>query len=122
MKKGLLFLLTLICVGFANATNYFWIGGTTTANLGVSGTLSTSSGGSNAGAITLAATDVVTFDGNNIGLGNGVTGNVTFQASAAITVGQMLFINSANVTYSCSSSGRNININGSISGTDFFNR
>lgn len=114
-------LLSFSLSGFA--TTYYYVGGTGATvswNTATTAWSTAGVGGAATGStVTPTSSDIFIFDGSDVSSTVGAqTGAVTVNTSAAITVGQLIFQNSANVTYSCSSSGRNISING-LAGTDF---
>jgi len=123
MKKLFTLFIAIFAMTVSSfATTYYWVGNTTSAALGAVGTLSTTLGGTgNASVITPASTDVIIFDGSDISSTAGTqTGTITFaQGSATYTIGQFILQNNATVIYSSTSSGRNLNIGGSIAGDDF---
>jgi len=121
MKKGLLTVMGFFLVCLANATDYYWVGGTTTASIGAANTLSLSLGGAPVAAFTPTTADVIYFDGADISSTAGVqTGTITFnQAAASYTIGQIIIRNNQAVVYNSSSSGRNLSIGGGIAGIDF---
>lgn len=124
MKQFLLTISLLMIAGFVySQTTYYWIGSGTTAtnaninnnnnwNTAVNGTGSprTSSTG---------ATDILVFDGTNVGGTTPVTGNVTVLGNAGITCGQIKFINNASINMVRPTSGTTtITISGEA-GEDF---
>jgi hypothetical protein len=124
MKKLSLLIVASFAILSSWATNYWWVGSTTTAAIGAVGTLATSLGGAGNGTlITLTTADVVTFDGSDISSTAGLqTGTVTFsQAAASYTIGQVILLNNATVIYNSTVTGRNLTIGAavSIAGTDF---
>ena len=76
---------------------YYWVGGTTPAIWNAANVWSTTLGGSGIASYTPAATDILVFDGNN--LGGGITSGTiqTWGSSSSTTVGQMIIRNNANV-------------------------
>ena len=104
-------------------TVYYWVGGTTAGTtFGAVGTLATSVGGTGnatayTGMNTAGNTDVIIFDGTN--LGGGATGTVNFNwpSSSTTYYGQIKLQNGATVIANATGS-RTITINGGV-GTDF---
>ncbi len=121
--KRLLFTLIAIFIMLpVFATDYYWVGGAggSSVNIGDAGTLSLSVGGASLGAITLTSADRLIFDGSDIdGTSGSLTGStaITCTSSGAITLGQLIFQNTVNVTYSPGST-RTITIGSSMAGTD----
>jgi hypothetical protein len=95
---------------------WYWVGGTAAALTTTTTTVLSSSLGGAASSVTLGTTDKIIFDGTN--LGAGATGAVTVSATSAISIGQLLLQNNANVTYSPTSLSNNVTINGGA-GVDF---
>ena len=126
MKKILLACLLVAGVAFAQAqTVYYWVGsapgGTPLINTNANWNTSLDGGGS-ARASSSTATDILVFDGTNLGGATPTTGPVTVNFNAGITAAQMKFVNGAriNIIRSASSPGgtSTINLNGEA-GEDF---
>ncbi len=99
MKKGLLICALLVSVLFTKAqTTYYWVGSSTaTPNMGTNANWNTAQNGTgSARASSTGATDILVFDGANLGGTTLVTGPVTVNANNSITCAQMKF--TGNVT------------------------
>ena len=97
---------------------YYWVGGTTPAIWNAANVWSTTLGGSGIASYTPSATDILIFDGNN--LGGGVTSGTiqTWGSSASSTVGQIILRNSANVILAPNPSAVKTYIIGGLYGAD----
>ncbi len=114
MKKSLLIILTVFIAGLAGAqTTYYWVGGTnslfnTTTNWNTALDGSGSSRGSNS-----TATDILVFNGTNIGGSVPTTGQATVAVNGTITCAQIRLINNADIVWIRSSTGTGtINVSG----------
>ena len=98
---------------------YYWVGGTTAAALNAPNVWSTTKGGTGILSFTPSATDVLIFDGKN--LGGGITSGTiqTWGPSTTTTLGQVILQNNATVLLAVSptSASRTYNIGG-LYGTD----
>lgn len=115
MKKAvLIYLLLVIAPAVFSQTTYYWIGGLGPTNYTSTANWNTQQNGlgtsrSVAGAL---ATDILIFDGTNVGGTTPTTGQVKATASNQ-TCGQLKFINGANVLLNRTSTGSAaITING----------
>jgi hypothetical protein len=97
---------------------WYWVGGTAAALTTTTTTVLSSSLGGAASNVTLGTSDKIIFDGNDISSTAGLqTGNITLSNTlAALSFGQLVLQNNANVTYSPSSTF-DISLNGGT-GTD----
>jgi hypothetical protein len=98
MKRALLILLLIAAVGYANSqTTYYWVGGVASANgISIGSNWNTSldgSGGTRPSAT--GASDILVFDGTNVGGATPVSDTVTVQVNTSITCAQMKFVNNA---------------------------
>jgi trimeric autotransporter adhesin len=99
MKKSLLIGLFVTGILFVHAqTTYYWVGSSTgTPNIGTNANWNTLQNGlGSARTSATGATDILVFDGVNLGGTTIVTGAVTVNANTSITCAQMKF--SGNVT------------------------
>lgn len=115
MKKifTLLF-LTLIGATAFSQTTYYWIGGVGPASFTSNSNWNTALDGSGdaRSVVGSADTDILIYDGSNIGGSTATTGNVVVTSSSD-TVGRLIFRNNANVKFSRTTAGSaNINIQG----------
>ena len=122
MKKVLFTLFLLMTVGFIyGQTTYYWVGGTAAAtgiNSGANWNTSLDGTGSSRPSST-GTSDILIFDGNNLGGTSPATGPATILASAGISFAQMIFTNNVNVNMVRPSSGTStLTVNGEA-GEDF---
>lgn len=121
MKRILLAMLLFTVVQSYSQTTYYWVGGTTPStsiNTGANWNTALNGTGSTRPSAT-GATDILIFDGSNVGGATPATGAVTCLANGGITCGQMKFINNAAVSFIRTSSGTTtITLNGET-GEDF---
>ncbi len=101
MKKYLLFCTFLLSIMFVNGqTTYYWVGSSPSAsnnNINNGANWNTAQNGTgSARPSSTGATDILVFDGTNLGGTTPVTGPVTVNANAGITCAQFKF--TANVT------------------------
>ncbi len=98
---------------------YYWVGGITPAAWNAANVWSTTKGGAGIASYTPSSTDILIFDGKN--LGGGITSGTiqTWGPSSTTTVGQIILQNNATVTLivSPTSAARAYNISG-LFGTD----
>ena len=123
-KLYTIFFLFSLFAQFSFGAIYYYVGGnaaTVTWNTATTAWSTVGVGGAATGsAVTPSGSDTFIFDGTDISSTVGLqTGTVTVAIGASITCGQVKLQNGANVIYACSSSGRNITINGAIAGDDF---
>lgn len=122
MKK-LLFVMILLAVTVFSygQTTYYWVGGTnslfnTTANWNTALNGSGSPRGSNS-----TATDILIFDGTNIGGAVPTTGQATVAVNGTITCAQIKLVNNADIVWIRSSTGTGtINVSGDGSPAEDF--
>ncbi|MGE6220741.1 T9SS type A sorting domain-containing protein [Nubsella zeaxanthinifaciens] len=96
--KRLLLLLFFSCfaaVSFAQTT-YYWVGGTSEANIGTASNWNTQLNGTGTSRSTILSTDVLVVDGTNIGGAVQTTGTALIHVNAATTA-QLKIINGASV-------------------------
>ncbi|MGB4844444.1 MAG: MBG domain-containing protein [Ferruginibacter sp.] len=122
MKKSLFTMLLMIITGFIyGQTTYYWVGGLTAAtgiNSGSNWNTAINGSGSSRPSST-GATDVLIFDGTNLGGATPATGPATILASSGITCAQVKFVNNVNVTMLRPTSGTStITVAGEL-GEDF---
>jgi hypothetical protein len=124
MKKVLLMMLLLLTAGFVySQTTYYWVGSSPSAantNISTNANWNTAlNGAGSARTSSTGATDILVFDGTNLGGTTTVTGPVTVNANASITCAQLKFINNATVNMVRPTSGTStITLNGEV-GEDF---
>lgn len=123
MKKILLACLLVAGVAFAQAqTVYYWVGsapgGTPHINTNANWN-TTIDGAGSPRTSSSTATDILVFDGTNLGGTTPTTGPVTVNLNAGITAAQMKFVNGARISFVRPTSGTStINLNGEA-GEDF---
>jgi hypothetical protein len=122
MKRNLLTILLMITAGlvYGQAT-YYWVGGTTpTTSITTGSNWNTALNGTGSSRpSSTGATDILVFDGSNVGGATPATGPVTVLANGSITCAQMKFINNAAAGFVRASSGTStITISGEA-GEDF---
>src|SRR5688572_20962175 len=98
MKRALLMLLLILAGGYIySQTTYYWVGGVASANsISVASNWNTSldgSGGTRPSST--GASDILVFDGTNVGGATPVSDTVTVLANNSITCAQMKFVNNA---------------------------
>lgn len=123
MKRILLTMMLVVIVVFANSqTTYYWVGGLASPNSITIGsnwnTVLNATGTSRPAAA--GPTDILVFDGTNVGGATPVTGTVTVLANGSISCAQIKLINNATVNMLRSSVGgtSTITIAGEV-GEDF---
>ena len=90
---ALLFAFFTLVGGAWGQTTYYWVGGTTGADVTASSIWSTSLGGTAVASHTPTAGNIYLIDGSNIG--GGATGTVTFILAGNRVMGQLKLINNA---------------------------
>ena len=124
MMKVLLVVFGMVTsVNLFSQTTYYWVGGTVSADPSAANVWSTSLGGSSAGTITPANTNIFIVDGSDISNTAGLqTGTVSINMSANRVFGQFKLQNNATVVLtSTSSGGRTVtigNASSQIAGND----
>ncbi|RYZ00173.1 MAG: T9SS type A sorting domain-containing protein [Chitinophagaceae bacterium] len=123
MKKVLLTFLVLLSVAAGHAqTTYYWVGGTaaSNSNINTGANWNTDIGGTGATRpSSTGATDILVFDGSNIGGTTPNTGQDTVNLNAGITCAQIRFVNGANIVFVRPTSGTStVTVNGAA-GEDF---
>ncbi len=109
-------LCLFVCIGLQgfSQNTYYWVGGAGPSSFTATGNWNTSLDGSGDSRSVAGAqdSDVLIFDGANIGGSSLATGKVVLNSSTA-TIGRLIFQNNADVQFSRSSAGSsNINIMG----------
>jgi len=122
MKRILLTMLLTLTAGMIySQTTYYWVGGTASANsitIGTNWNTSLDGLGSPRPSST-GATDILIFDGTNVGGTTPATGPVTVLVNGSITCAQIKLINNADISWIRASSGTStITISGEA-GEDF---
>lgn len=108
MKRILFAMFLLISAGVSyGQTTYYWVGGTTpSTSITIGANWNTSLNGSGtARPSSTGATDILVFDGSNVGGAVPATGTVTVLANGSITCGQMKFVNNAAINFIRASTG-----------------
>lgn len=122
MKRALLMLLLIMAVRYADSqTTYYWVGGVASANSITAGSnWNTSLDGSGGSRPSSSGTsDILVFDGTNVGGATPVSDTVTVLANGSISCAQMKFVNNAWVKIIRASGGTStLTINGEA-GDDF---
>ena len=105
MKKTvLIYLLLVIAPAAFSQTTYYWVGGVGPASYTTVSNWNTQLNGLGTTRSTILASDIVIFDGTNVGGTVPTTGQVTV-ITTGVAGGQIKFINGANVKLSRSSAG-----------------
>ena len=122
MKKILFTLFLVMTIGLIyGQTTYYWVGGTaatTGINTGANWNTALDGSGSSRPSST-GTTDILVFDGTNLGGSTPATGPATILASSGISFAQMIFTNSVNVNMVRPTSGTStLTVNGEA-GEDF---
>lgn len=102
MKKGLLICAFLLSIMFVSAqTTYYWVGSSPSApnnNVSTNANWNTAQNGTgSARTSSTNATDILVFDGANLGGTTPVTGPVTVNANSSIACAQMKFTGNATI-------------------------
>src|SRR4030095_8978162 len=122
MKRILLITLMIAITGFSfGQTTYYWVGGVASSNsITIASNWNTVLDGSGSTRPSATgATDILVFDGSNVGGATPATGAVTCLANGSITCAQMKFVNNAAVSLIRASSGTStLTLNGDA-GEDF---
>ena len=110
MKKVIYSILLLLVINQTKATTYYWMGGLTPTvnysnNINWTTNAVTRTPIAATGTLVITATDVLIFDGTNLGGTTVVTGAATVMTSGTDTFGQLKFLNSANVTFGRTTAG-----------------
>ncbi|RYY85277.1 MAG: T9SS type A sorting domain-containing protein [Chitinophagaceae bacterium] len=122
MKKYLLTCLTMLCAALLyGQTTYYWVGGTAAGGVNMTTASSWNTALNGTGTTrpsATGATDILVFDGSNIGGATQATGQAIVHINGGITCGQLKFINGANVTFTRVTGTGTINVTGGA-GEDF---
>ncbi|HEU4470376.1 MAG TPA: MBG domain-containing protein, partial [Flavisolibacter sp.] len=121
MTKFLLSCMLALVAGITHAqTTYYWVGGASSGTVNTGANWNTAINGTGSSRPSSSgATDVLVFDGANLGGASTVTGPATINLNASITCGQMKFVNNAQISFIRGTGGTStINISGG-SGEDF---
>jgi hypothetical protein len=122
MKRTLLTICILAIAEFVySQTTYYWVGGTTpSTSITIASNWNTVLDGSGSTRPSATgATDILVFDGSNVGGAVPATGAVTCLANGSITCAQMKFVNNAAVSLIRATSGTStLTLNGDA-GEDF---
>lgn len=123
MKKVLFTILLLLTVNLIySQTTYYWVGGTANVtngiNTGANWNTALDGFGSSRPSST-GTSDILVFDGTNLGGSSPATGPADVLGSGSISCAQMLFVNNANISMQRPTSGTStFTINGGF-GDDF---
>jgi trimeric autotransporter adhesin len=124
MTRVLLTILMVFTAGMIyGQTTYYWVGGLTavsTAGVTTGTNWNTSLDGSGSTRPSATGTsDILVFDGTNLGGSTPVTGAATVNINGSISCAQIIFVNNANISWVRMTSGTStITINGEL-GEDF---
>jgi hypothetical protein len=110
MKKGLLIIASLLSIVFVRAqTTYYWVGSSSAApnnNISTNANWNTAQNGTGSARVSsTGATDILIFDGANLGGTIPVTGPVTVNANTSITCAQMKFMTNVTINMVRTTSG-----------------
>ncbi len=98
------FLLLLATAAGYSQTTYYWVGGTTPTSFTANSSWNTQLDGSGTTRTASDPTDILIFDGSNVGGSSNVTGAVTAIASST-AMGRLVFQGNVDVTFTRTSSG-----------------
>ena len=114
MKRILLTMSMITIIGFSfGQTTYYWVGGATPVSIHTTTNWNTAlNGAGSPRSSSTGATDILVFDGSNIGGATPATGLVSGPIDGGITCAQMKFINNANIQFGRTTGTGTINING----------
>jgi hypothetical protein len=99
MKKNLLVISLLLTAGFVSGqTTYYWVGGTASTSFTGNSNWNKLLDGSGATRTAADASDILIFDGSNVGGSIPATGTVIAEI-ASNTIGQLKLINNAQVSF-----------------------
>lgn len=123
MKKFLLSVLLFTVAGIMyGQTTYYWVGGTANATTGINTGANWNTAIDGSGSprpATVGVTDILIFDGTNLGGSTPQTGPATVLASGSISLAQMIFTNNVNINLVRPTSGTStLTMNGGT-GEDF---
>ncbi|HMU58706.1 MAG TPA: MBG domain-containing protein [Chitinophagaceae bacterium] len=123
MKRILTTMLILLTTGLIyGQTTYYWVGGTA-ATTGVTTSTNWNTALNGTGTprpSSTGITDILVFDGSNLGGATPATGPATIQVNSSISCAQVRLINAANISFIRPTSGTStVTINGEA-GDDFF--
>lgn len=120
MKKFLLSCFLLVSIQLLNAqTTYYWVGSSPSAannNISTNANWNTAQNGTGSSRVSsTGATDILIFDGANLGGATPVTGPVTVNANTSITCAQIKFSGNVTINMIRSTSGTStITISGEV--------
>lgn len=123
MKKILFTMLLMMSISIIyGQTTYYWVGGTANPTQGINTVANWNTnldGSGSPRSSNTEATDILVFDGTNLGGSTPQTGPAVITANSSITCGQMIFTNNVHVTMLRPTSGTaTITLAGGI-GEDF---
>ena len=122
MKKFLFTILLIMTAIFTyGQTTYYWVGGTAgTTGINTGSNWNTDPGGlGSSRPSSIGATDILIFDGTNLGGSTPATGAAIVLASGGITCAQVKFVNNVNITLLRPTSGTSTIILAGELGEDF---
>ena len=124
MKKFLLIILMAFMTGFAHSqTIYYWVGSEASSNhnINTGANWNTAINGSGSSRPSSSgASDILIFDGTNLGGATTVTGPVTVNVAGGISCAQIKFVNNADISFVRPTSGTStINFGVGDAGDDF---
>ena len=106
MKQISIFIIAMIfSVAGYSQTVYYWVGGTTPTSFTVLSNFNTMLDGSGSPRTTGSTTDILIFDGSNVGGATPTTGTVTAQVSGTSTIFQLKLQNGASVNLQRAATG-----------------
>src|SRR6476620_1838594 len=122
MKKVLLLFILIAGACLAHAqTTYYWVGGAASANITTPTNWNTALNGSGSARVSSTdTTDILIFDGSNLGGATPVTVPIIVNANGAVGAAQLKFVNNATVSFVRNATGTTtISLPGG-SGDDFW--
>ena len=114
MKRILLSTMLVMAAIFAKSqTTYYWVGGAAPVSIHTTSNWNTALNGAGSARVSATgATDILIFDGSNIGGAVPATGLVSGPVDGGITCAQMKFVNGANVKFGRTTGTGTITLNG----------
>ena len=121
MKRYLLMTLLLMTAGFTySQTTYYWVGGAGPTGFSTNANWNTALDGSGTTRATVSTSDILIFNGSNIGGAVPATGTVTATMTST-TADQVKFVSNASVVFTRISGGTGtLTIAGGSAGDDMF--
>ncbi|MEO5947298.1 MAG: MBG domain-containing protein [Chitinophagaceae bacterium] len=122
MKRILFTMLLMMSISFIyGQTTYYWVGGLAPVSIHTTSNWNTNIDGSGSARVSATtATDILIFDGNNIGGGTPAQGLVSGPVDGTMGCARLLFINNANIRFGRTTGTGTISISGDGNVTEDF--